>query len=183
MPVLVELIAAEPASRACEGGSAPLKAEYRWSGSGRLGFEVSAVTRRQDLPIGHIFVPPAGALPKPGELPPQTAGVMHTREELTELRARSVSRVDPPPEGAPGEGLTATNRTDLLVYVLLDGVPIAWVRPHSEQYVIGPKAGRYSIGLRDFFGAEVAPTKSFDVPPQSDRAIGLPKADGGAAKH
>jgi len=178
--LLVELIAAEPASRPCDAASTPLKAEYRWAGSGRLGFEVSTITRRQDLPIGHVFVPPAGALMKPGELPPQTAGVMHTREELAELRSRPVARIEPPPEGAPGEGLTATNRTDLLVYVLLDGVPIAWVRPRSEQYVIGPKAGRYSIALRDFFGAEVAPTKAYDVPTQI--VIGA-EPEGGAGKH
>jgi hypothetical protein len=178
--LLVELIAAEPAARICDAASTPLKAEYRWSGGGRLGFEVSTATRRQDIPIGHVFVPPAAALLKPGELPPQTAGVMHTREELAELRARPVSRVEPPPEGAPGEGLTATNRTDLLIYVLLDGVPIAWVRPRSEQYVIGPKAGRYSIALRDFFGAEIEPNKAFDVPTQI--VVGAER-DSGGSKH
>jgi hypothetical protein len=43
-------------------------------------------------------------------------------------------------------------------------VPIAWVRPRSEQYVIGPIAGRYVVSWRDFLGAEVEAAQTITVP-------------------
>jgi hypothetical protein len=56
------------------------------------------------------------------------------------------------------------NRTDSVRYLLLDGVPIAWVRPRSEQYVIGPIAGRYSVSFRDFLATSVEPAKTIALP-------------------
>src|SRR4029079_12064301 len=96
--------------------------------------------------------------------PPQASGVLLTREELAELRSRAVQSEKAAGDGAPGEGLTAVNRTDVLSYVLLDGVAIGWVRPHGDQYVIGPKPGRYTVSWRDFFGMEVETPRAIELP-------------------
>jgi hypothetical protein len=161
--LLVELVAIQPASSACRPETVPLSADFTWPDGGRLGFAVSSLTRRQDLPIGGIFVPPVGALFKPGELPPQSSGVLLTKSDLTALRT-GAAKSPHPEKGAPGEGLMAVNHTDTLRYVLLDGIPIAWVRPRSQQYVIGPPAGHYSVGWRDFLGTEIEPPRSIDLP-------------------
>lgn len=162
--LLVELVAVQPSTSACKAEMVPLSAEFTWPHGGRLGFSVSSITGRQDLPIGDIFVPPAGALFKPGELPPQSSGVFLTERDLAAFRSRP-EKVHPGKE-APGEGLTAVNHTDTLRYVLLDGIPIAWVRPRSQQYIIGPLAGRYSISWRDFLGTEILPAKTIALPAQ-----------------
>ena len=94
---LVELVGAEPMSRTCESGRLPLRAEYRWPNGGRLEFEVKAITRRQDLLVGNLFVPPPGAVFKIGELPPQADGVLLTRDDLAGLRSRPIA-----PTKAPG---------------------------------------------------------------------------------
>lgn len=162
--LLVELVGAEPAARTCEAGLLPLRGEYRWAGGGRLDFEVKAISRRQDLPLGNLFVPPAGAMFKVGELPPQADGVLLTREDLASLRSRAMPLGAPPGPGAPGEGFTVVNRGDTLAYVLLDGLAVSWVRPHSEQYVIGTKPGLYTVSFRDFLGAEVVTPKPIELP-------------------
>jgi hypothetical protein len=137
---------------------------------------VTSLTRRTDLPIGQLYVPPAGAEFKPGELPPQASGVMLTQTELARFRSRAAS-TEAPAADAPGEGLAIVNRTDMLRYVLLDGVPIAWVKPKSEQYVIGPPPGRYSLGWRDFLGTQIEPAKILSLPARI--VIGA-EPDGGA---
>lgn len=162
--LLVELIAAEPEGRVCSDGSVPLRAEFKWpSGSGSV-FEVSAITRRPDLPLADWVCPPPSALFTQAELPPQASGVLLAASELAELRKREVAPKEPPPPGSPGEGLIAVNREDTLRYVLLDGIPIAWVRPRGEQYVIGPRAGQYTVAWRDFLGEVVTPPKPVTLP-------------------
>jgi hypothetical protein len=162
--LLVELVGAEPSTRSCDAGLLPLRAEYRWAGGGRLDFEVKAISRRQDLPLGNLFVPPAGALFKVGELPPQADGVLLTREDLANLRSRAILPTTPAGPGAPGEGFTVVNRGDTLAYVLLDGIAVSWVRPHAEQYLIGTKPGPYAVSFRDFLGAEVVPARTTELP-------------------
>ncbi|HLV19799.1 MAG TPA: hypothetical protein VKZ49_02915 [Polyangiaceae bacterium] len=160
--VLVELIAAEPV-QTCQDSDLPLKASFAWAGGGRIDFEVSAVMRRQELTLADLFFPPVGAQFALGELPPQAAGVITSRDDLVRLR-RSAVVPDSLPKGAPGEGLIAENHSDLLRYVLLDGVAVAWVRAKSEQHLVGPRAGRYHIGWRDFFGTEVEPPSVIHLP-------------------
>lgn len=176
--LLVELVAIQPSSSACKPQMVPLAASFTWPDGGRLGFSVSSLTRRQDLPLGDIFVPPVGALFKPGELPPQSSGVFLTRRDLALLRTRAATGAHPA-RNAPGEGLTAVNHTDTLRYVLLDGIPIAWVRPRSQRYVIGPRAGHYSVGWRDFLGADIEPPRSVDLPARVELGGG---PDAGAAR-
>lgn len=171
--LLLELIAVEPTSVACSAGT-PLRADLQSERGGRLAFEVTSITRRQDLPHGLLLVPPAGTIVKLGELPPQAAGVLLSRAEAAALRSKaSPGEVRP---DAPGEGLLAVNQTDKLRYILLDGVPVAWVRPHAEQYVLGPLPGRYTVSWRDFFGAEVGAPVTAQLPLRS--VVGAPRDAG-----
>jgi hypothetical protein len=70
--------------------------------------------------------------------------------------------------------------TSVLQYVLLDGVPIAWVASKSEQYVIGPPSGRYSIAWRDFFGTSPTPATPTELPARVQ--VGVDDVDAGARR-
>jgi hypothetical protein len=161
--LLLELIGVDPGNAACDG-PVPLRAEYTWPSGGRLGFEVTAIVRRPELPYGLLVVPPASGLLKPGELPPQPAGVLLTRGQLAAFRSKAAPGKDPAEADAPGEGLVAVNRTNTLQYLLIDGAPAAWIRPRAEQYLIGPRPGRYAISWRDFLGERVGPAVQLQLP-------------------
>jgi len=161
--LLVDLIAVDPATTACGNGLTPLRATLRGTDNGKIEFEVSAMTRRQELPFGLVFVPPAGAAFKPGQLPPQSAGVLLTSAELGAFRTKAAPDPNPAPD-APGEGLVAVNNTDALRYLLIDGVAVAWVPARSEQFLVGMQPGRYSIAWRDLLGTNVEPSVTVSVP-------------------
>lgn len=177
--LLIDLVAVDPQTDACAPEHVPLAARYEWVDGGSLVFRVDAIVNRLDLPLGSISVPPSGAEFVTGELPPQSAGVFLTREQLVRFRTREVAPKEAPPKGAPGEGILAVNHTDTLRYLLLDGVAVAWVRPRQEQYLIGPKPGRYSIAWRDFFGTSIQAPALVDVPARVE--LGVPAGDGGRA--
>jgi hypothetical protein len=161
--LLVEIVGAEPMTEACRLERVPLAAQYRWSMRGKISFSATSLVERKDIPYGSLNVPPSGATFTPGELPPSASGVFLTRDDLAKFRTRPV-RGGPASPKAPGEGLIAENLTSALVYVLLDGVPIAWIKPKEQQYVIGPPAGRYVISFRDFFGTDTPPPGPIELP-------------------
>jgi hypothetical protein len=161
--LLVEVVGAEPTTEACRAERIPLSAQYRWAGNGKISFAAKSLTERKDIAYGYLNVPPSGAAFTPGELPPSASGVFLTREDLAKFRTRAVRAATLAPR-APGEGILAENLTSALAYLLVDGVPVAWVRPREQQYVIGPPAGRYTIAFRDFFGTETPPAVPTDVP-------------------
>jgi hypothetical protein len=160
--LLVELVGAEPTTEACKSERIPVAAHYKWATSGSISFVATSFVEKKDLPLGYLFVPPAGAAFSPGELPPPTSGIFLNRDDLAKFRSHAV-HVAPSPH-APGEGVTADNQTTELQYLLVDGVPVAWVKPKSTQYVIGPLSGHYSIAWRDFFGTNVSAPTTTDLP-------------------
>jgi hypothetical protein len=174
---LLELIGAEPTTEVCHAERIPLQALYRWESGGTLTFVVTSFSEKRDLPLGYLYVPPAGAKFLPGELPPSSSGVFLTQGDLARFRSRAVKTAAPGPR-APGEGILADNQTTTLQYLVLDGVPVAWVRPKSRQYVIGPPPGRYSVAFRDFLGATVTPVQTVDLP--AFVRVGTPDPDAGA---
>jgi hypothetical protein len=175
--LLAELAGAEPTTDACRVDRIPLGAQYRWASGGSLSFVATSFAERKDLPVGYLYVPPAGAAFSPGELPPSASGVFLTQADLAKWRSRAVRGATPGPR-APGEGIVGENHTKILQYLLLDGVPVAWVRPKEQQYVIGPAAGRYTVSWRDFFGAAVSPPAQVELP--AFVRIGTPDGDAGA---
>jgi hypothetical protein len=84
--------------------------------------------------------------------------------ELADFRVRAA----PPPEKvdplAPKLGLVFQNRSDGPRYLVVDGVPVVWLRPGAEWLLSGLKPGRYAVQARDFFGAENTPLKTLDLP-------------------
>jgi hypothetical protein len=176
---LVELVGAEPTTDACRAERVPLAAHYRWAPTGSLSFSVTSLSDKKDLPLGNVYVPPAGATFTPGELPPKTSGVFLTQTELAKFRSKAVRAGAPSPR-SPGEGVTADNQTAGLVYLLIDGVPVAWLGPHEQKYVIGPLPGHYGIAFRDFFGTALVPPMSVDLP--AFVRDGAPEADAGGAR-
>ena len=61
-------------------------------------------------------------------------------------------------------GLVFQNRGDGPRYLLVDGVPVLWLRPDAEWLIGGLKPGRYTVQARDFFGAQATPARILELP-------------------
>jgi hypothetical protein len=175
--LLVEIVGAEPNTETCRSERIPLAGRYRWAPSGSLSFNVTSLAEKKDLALGYVYVPPAGAVFAPGQLPPKTSGVFLTQSDLAKFRLHP-TRGAVPGSRAPGEGITADNQTNGLVYLLLDGVAVACLGPRERKYVIGPPAGRYSVAFRDFFGTILSPPSMVELP--AFVRNGAAETDGGA---
>lgn len=164
--LLAELVAVDPQLAPCTDGDLPLRAQYAWSSGGGLVFEATSLSGKLELPIGAMLAPPPAASYAGGAVPPEAPGVLLTREEMAAFRTRAL---EPTPDagaspGAPGEGLVAANGTDLLRYLLIDGVPVAWAMPGRETYVIGAPRGRYTAQWRSFLGDAIEPARTVELP-------------------
>ena len=175
---LVELIGVAPTSIACTENLLTLHAELNWPDGGKLSFNVSTLLRGQELAVDDLLVPPTSATFKPDELPPQASGVLLSQTELRGLRNRDAEVTVPEDAGAPDDGALAVNRTHTLQYLLLDGVPVAWVPAQRQLHVRGLRRGRYVVSWRDFLGIDVAPPRTLDLPA---RVVVGEVPDGGAA--
>jgi hypothetical protein len=173
--LLVELVGAEPSNDACRPERVPLYAQYRWAGGGSIVFIATAISDRRDSIAPTVSVPPSGARWAPGELPVSDMTLL-TVDELSRLKPRLAR--NPPGGRAAGEGVTGANETNLLQYLLLDGVPVAWLAPRSRLRVVGPPSGKYQVGWRDFFGTALTPPATVDVPGLV--RVGTPDADAGS---
>jgi hypothetical protein len=49
-------------------------------------------------------------------------------------------------------------------YLLVDGVPVVWLRADAEWLITGLKQGRYHVQTRDFFGADSSPGRLLELP-------------------
>jgi hypothetical protein len=176
---LVELLAIDPATPVCTRDELPLRAQFAWPQGGGLIFEVQEITRRTELPVADVHCPPLAAQFSQATLPPQPSGVLLTRDEAAALHLRPVD-VGPPAPGSPAEGVLAKNATDNLRYLLLDGVPIAWVMPGAELYIIGPPRGHYVAQWRSFLGDAVDPPRNVDLPARLSVGEPPPKPEASA---
>jgi hypothetical protein len=161
---LVEIAGVDPRSSACQPGEVPLSAAYSWQEGGGVGFEVASLSKRTDLAPGDVLVPPPGAKHERSGLPIAAGGVFLTREELAAIRSAPLvlpARTDP---NLPGEGFVAQNRSDMLMYLLVDGVPVVAVPPVSDRYVIGPPRGRYVVEWRTFLGDRIGAPQTIEMP-------------------
>ena len=109
-------------------------------------------------PIDSLAVPPRGASARRGELPGPPFVALdrgaRARRACTVARCHRPTKPEP---GAPKLGLVFQNRGDGPRYLLVDGVPVVWLRADAEWLVSGLKPGRYTVQARDFFGAESTP--------------------------
>lgn len=177
---LGELIGLTPKVAVCQAGEVPLGASYEWPDGGGLTVEVTTLTRRADLAPADLVMPPAGAAFSDSGLPIAPAGIFLTREELARLRTASDEPTPRDQTGAPGEGFIAVNPSDILRYLLVDGVPVVAVPAASETYVIGTLGGRYVVQWRTFLGDAVSPPTTVGLPARITYGV---TADAGAGDH
>jgi hypothetical protein len=161
---LSEIVAIDPSAAPCSAEDVPLRAQFNWPQGGSTVFEVTAVSERVEFAAERLFVPPSNAEFTMSGLPPESAGIFLSREELTAFRLRPVDPGAPRPVGSPDEGIVLFNGTDSLRYAFLDSIPLAWVLPNREQWVIGPPRGRYLVQWRTFLGDAIEPAVSVDLP-------------------
>jgi hypothetical protein len=162
--LLLELMALAPDSAACRSEQVPLRAEYTWPSGARFELEITKLTKRPELAAEGLATPPLGAALRRGELPGLPFVALVEERELAELHSRALpppAKLDPT---APKLGLVFQNRGDLPRYLLVDGVPVVWLRADAEWLVTGLKPGRYSVQARDFFGADATPTRVLELP-------------------
>jgi len=162
--LLVELSAVAPESGACHPEWVPLRAEYTWSTGARFELEVTKISKRPELAVDALAVPPAGASARQGELPGPPFVTLIEERELADLHSRALPPPAKPEPSAPKMGLVFQNRGDIPLYLLVDGVPVVWLRADAEWLVSGLKSGRYTVQARDFFGAETTPAKLLELP-------------------
>lgn len=173
--LLLELAGIDPASRACRPGEVALRAEYVWQGGGGITFEVTDLARRVDLAARDMLVPPPGSRFETTGLPKSPAGIFLSREELKSFRKRAIASDAPAPPDAPAEGVTAQNGTDMPLYFLVDGIPIAVVPPVAERNVVGLQAGTYVTQWRSFLGDRVEAPEPVVMP--AHVSVGVPETD------
>ncbi|RYE93509.1 MAG: hypothetical protein EOO75_04215 [Myxococcales bacterium] len=169
---LVELAAVEPTTPVCAPGELPVRAQFSWRDRPGVVFEILDLLRRAELPVGDLACPPLGAQPA-AALPLQPSSLLLTRDELAAFRQRPID-VGPPEPGAPVEGLVVRNATDALRYLLVDGVPVAWLLPGQELPVLGLPRGRYTVQWRSFLGDVIEPARLVEVPARV--SVGEPPA-------
>jgi hypothetical protein len=162
--LLLELIAASPESSACRAESVPVHAEYVWASGARFELEVTKLSKRAELPLDALAVPPSGADARRGELPGTPFVALIEDRELGDFRTRALPPSEKAEPGAPKLGLVFQNRSDGPRYLLIDGVPVVWLRAGAEWLVSGLKPGRYTVQARDFFGAESTPARNVTLP-------------------
>jgi hypothetical protein len=170
--LLAEIIAIDPSAAPCNSDDVPLGAHFQWPDGGSVAFEVTRVAERVEFSAEQRLVPPSGGEFTPASLPPTSASVFLTREELAALRLRPLDVLGARAPGAPDEGLVLYNGTDTIRYAFVDGVPLAWVAPNHDQRVSGLQRGRYIIQWRTFLGDAVDAPVIVELPARI--AIGLP---------
>lgn len=159
---LVELMAIEPATSACKPEEVPVFAGLDFTDGDGMDFEVTSIARKTDLPASGAVAPPVATIATSGL--PESVGIFLTQPELAAFRTKPVDAKGDPQDGAPGEGIVFVNARPVPVYALIDGVPVALVKPGGDRYVIGPPPGRYVVQWRDFFGELAEPPETVDVP-------------------
>ena len=181
--VLVEMNGIDPKTSVCQPGEVPLSAGYAWTSgdpakpAGGVTFEVTTLTKRTDVALNGMLTPPPGAAFAATGLPAVPHGIFLSKDELAAFRTAPLPLPPSTDSAAPGEGFVAVNRSDTLLYLLLDGVPVVAVPPASDRYVIGPVRGHYVAQWRTFLGERVYPAQTVEMPA---RLIHGGAADAGA---
>jgi len=162
--LLLELLAVGPESTACRPEWLPLRASYTWASGERFELEATKLTKRPELAIEGLAVPPSGAGSRPGELPGPPFVALIEERDLADFHSRALPPPAKPDPGAPKLGLVFQNHGDSPLYLLVDGVPVVWLRADAEWLVSGLKPGRYTIQARNFFGTEGTPPRLLELP-------------------
>lgn len=163
--MMAELAGIQPSTPACKSAGVVLAAGFEWSGVGKdrkVSFEVTELKRVIDLRPEELSIGTArhtfSGLPRP-----EPAAIL-TAEQLAALRTKATEPPAKPPKETPAKGLVASNQSDLLLYLLLDGVPVVVVPPWSERAVTGLRSGRYVAQWRTFLGDLIDRSGEIELP-------------------
>ncbi len=184
---LLDLVNAAPQTPLLGIDELPLRAEAHWRDKGTFVFEVSQVVRRAELSQAALTVVPPTARFTVMPFPAGDLEVLVPPKELAALRGAPLEAPPPAPTVAVGAGAPGTAppvpsgpslippmdaRNDLLVHnthnfaclVVVEGVPVAWVRPQAQGVVSGLGRGRYQVQLRTFLGDQLDTPVTAQVP-------------------
>jgi hypothetical protein len=118
----------------------------------------------RDRALDPLLVPPAEAHFIPEELPSAGSALVPSAERLRELRLRPLPRSEKPEPQAPKQGLVVQNRSDVLRYVLLDGVVLGRVPARGELLIDVLLPGKYALVTLDFLGDDATPLRMVELP-------------------
>ena len=108
------------------------------------------------------MIPPPTPSFKGDRLPDPSQARLLITDELRAFRKRDVPRETEVPE--PEEALIAVNHAETIRYLLIDGVAVMRVPPHTERRLENPRPGRYTVSWVDFLGTRTEPTRQHHIP-------------------
>lgn len=164
---VVEIGGIEPSTEVC-ASELVLRARIDWvnpkgeGDSGGLELVVLEIDEDPKLDSRRLSVPPPRARFMTSGLPGSPRAVFLTERELGEMRsepAPSAPATDP-----PMQGLTAINRSDRLLFLVLDGVVVASVPAWQSMVLSTLPAGSYQAQWRAFLGDVIEPAAAVTVP-------------------
>jgi len=164
--VLLDLMNAPPSTAVCTTDELPVRADLRWTGRGSLGFELTGVLKKADMPTTPLLVPPPTASFASAPFPVSGVTPTLTPPEFAAFRTNPGDPATPPPGGGTGptEGLVIANATDQLRVVHIDGIPVAWAAPGARDTLHGFLRGRYTLQWRTFLGESFEPGSTQPIP-------------------
>jgi len=168
--LLIEVAGGRPNDAACRPEHVPVAATFVWrptvNPSNAIEFQVTGLEQRTDLPGERLATPPKGAAALSARAPLGGLTVF-SHDELAALRTSDrPGDGDPAPE-APKNGLSLQNDSDRRMWVLLDGLPVASVKPWRKVNLRGLRAGEYRIQWRTFLSERVEPAAPIQLPAHS----------------
>jgi hypothetical protein len=160
---LLDLMNAQPQTSVVGPDELPVHAELHWASRGALLFDVTQITKRNDLGAQSMAVPPSGATFTQGAL--QASGG-ELRVEPKELAAIHSGPIDLGPQaaGTTTGSLGLINVHDTPRFAWIDGAPVAWVAADARIDLSPLPRGRYQIEWRPFFDDAIEPAKTETVP-------------------
>ncbi len=162
---LLDLMSAPPSTPLIATDELPLHAELRWTTRGGLVYDAVSLSKRADLALASLTVPPTSAAFSSDPLPNQPSGTFLTQSEITGLHTTAVEVGPTPlPPGDSHATLTLGNATDQLRVAWVDGVPAAWVLPRGRVDLVGLLRGRYQLEWRTFLGDAAEPPVTVTAP-------------------
>ena len=149
---------AQPQTSVVGPDELPVHAELHWASRGALLFDVTQITKRNDLGAQSMAVPPSGATFTQGAL--QASGG-ELRVEPKELAAIHSGPIDLGPQaaGTTHSSLGLINVHDTPRFVWIDGAPVAWVAADARIDLSPLPRGRYQIEWRPSSTTPSSPRK------------------------
>jgi hypothetical protein len=165
---LVELAGIDPAAPVCrsEAPEVPLVASYRWlahpESTEAARFEVLTLSAR-DKDVSYISVPPSGVRSRSEGLPGPSSVTLLSDEELAALRTKDAP-AGPPKADGPKAGLLARNSGTRTLYLVIDGIAVAYVAPRGQVRLEALRPGRYHVQWRTLLGEEMTAFEELTLP-------------------